>query len=97
MDVMSLFNTLLIMSSATVFLSEYLTRFTKASGKWAQVQSWAVAILIALGASWLNLGIFNGMGFKGALVVGGITGLVSNGIFDISLVQTLLTGVGLKK
>lgn len=90
MDVVSLFNTIVTLSGAVVVLSEYVSRFTKADGKWARLQSWAVAILIGIFASWLNIGIFHDMDWKGGLLIGIITGLVSNGIFSIDSIKSIL-------
>ena len=90
MDVVSLFNTIVTLSGAVVVLSEYVSRFTKADGKWARLQSWAVAILIGIFASWLNIGIFHDMDWKGGLLIGVITGLVSNGIFSIEVIKGIL-------
>ena len=90
MDVVSLFNTIFTLSGAVIVLSEYVSRFTKADGKWARLQSWAVAILLGIFASWLNIGIFHDMDWKGGLLIGIITGLVSNGIFSIDSIKDIL-------
>jgi hypothetical protein len=90
MDVMSLFNTIFTLSGAVIILSEYASRFTKADGKWARLQSWAVAILLGIFASWLNIGIFHDMDWKGGLLIGVITGLVANGIFSIDAIKGIL-------
>ena len=90
MDVVSLFNTIFTLSGAVIVLSEYVSRFTKADGKWARLQSWAVAILLGIFASWLNIGIFHDMDWKGGLLIGIITGLVSNGIFSIDSIKSIL-------
>ena len=90
MDVMSLFNTIFTLSGAVIILSEYASRFTKADGKWARLQSWAISILLGIFASWLNIGIFHDMDWKGGLLIGIITGLVSNGIFSIDAIKSIL-------
>ena len=90
MDVVSLFNTIFTLSGAVIVLSEYVSRFTKADGKWARLQSWTVAILLGIFASWLNIGIFHDMDWKGGLLIGIITGLVSNGIFSIDSIKAIL-------
>jgi hypothetical protein len=90
MDVVSLFNTIFTLSGAVILLSEYVSRYTKADGKWARLQSWAVAILLGIFGTWLNIGIFHDMDWKGGLLIGIITGLVSNGIFSIDAIKSIL-------
>jgi hypothetical protein len=90
MDVVSLFNTIFTLSGAVILLSEYVSRFTKADGKWARLQSWTVAILLGIFGTWLNIGIFHDMDWKGGLLIGIITGLVSNGIFSIDAIKSIL-------
>lgn len=87
---MSLFNTIFTLSGATIVLSEYLSRFTKANGTWARVQSWAVSISLGILGTWLNIGIFGDMDWQGGLLIGVITGLVSNGIFSIDAIKGIL-------
>ena len=90
MDVVSLFNTIFTLSGAVILLSEYVSRYTKADGKWARLQSWVVAILLGIFGTWLNIGIFHDMDWKGGLLIGIITGLVSNGIFSIDAIKSIL-------
>lgn len=90
MDVFSFFNTVLALSAAVIVLNEYVSRFTKADGRWARLQSWVVSILLGVFGTWLNLGIFADMEWKGGMLVGVICGLVANGIFDIEMVKRLL-------
>jgi hypothetical protein len=90
MDVVSLFNTIFTLSGAVILLSEYVSRYTKADGKWARLQSWTVAILLGIFGTWLNIGIFHDMDWKGGLLIGIITGLVSNGIFSIDAIKSIL-------
>ena len=45
---------------------------------------------MAVSANWLKLGIFSDMDWKGSLVIGIVTGLVANGVFDIDVVKRFL-------
>lgn len=90
MGIVELFTTLFVLGSGVVVLSEYVTKYTKVSGSWAQVQSWTLSILIGLFCSWLNFGIFAGTSTVGGVLYGVIIGLISNGIFDMSVVKKIL-------
>ncbi len=94
MELLSFFTTISVISTAVVVLSEYATKFTKAEGKWAQIQSWVISILIGICGSWIDLGIFEGSDWKGGLVMGIVSGLMANGIFTIDLVKQLLVVIG---
>jgi Na+(H+)/acetate symporter ActP len=90
MGIIELFTTLFVLSSGVVILAEYITKFTKVSGTLAQVQSWAVSIIIGIFCSWLNFGVFHGTTTMGGVLYGVLIGLISNGIFDITLVKKVL-------
>jgi len=96
MGIVALINTLLILASLVVVGNEYITKYTKVKGTLAQVQSWAVAILLGIFCAWLNFGIFNGVDTKGGILYGVLIGLISNGIFDIKFIKDLLIKIGLK-
>lgn len=90
----SFFTSLMIMSAAVVVLSEYATKFTKAEGGWARAQSWIISILLGIGGSWIDLGIFDGVEWGGGALIGAISALMANGIFTIDLIKTLLEKIG---
>lgn len=96
MEIYSLINTLFILSSAVVLLSEAATRYTKVNGTLAQIQSWVISIIIGIFCAWLNFGIFKGVETKGGILYGIIIGLISNGIFDLQIVKTFLEKIKLK-
>jgi hypothetical protein len=90
MDATSFFNTVLILSGLIVVVSEYLSKFTKADGKWARLQSWGVAIVLGIFGTWLNISIFSDMSWKGGALIGVIAGLVANGVFSIDAIKSIL-------
>lgn len=90
MGIIELFTTLFVLGSGVVVLSEYVTKWTKVKGTWAQIQSWVIAILVGLFCSWLNFGIFNGTNNMGGILYGVLIGLISNGIFDMAAVKKIL-------
>lgn len=96
MEIYALINTLMILSPAVVVASESVTKYTKVKGTLAQIQSWVIAILVGILCAWLNFGIFNGVGTRGGILYGIIIGLISNGIFDLSIVKTFLEKIKIK-
>ena len=90
MDATSFFNTILILSGLVVIVSEYLSRYTKADGKWARLQSWGVAIILGIFGTWLNIGIFEDMSWKGGALIGAISGLTANGVFSMESIKMIL-------
>lgn len=87
---------MLVIATMTVPISEWITKKTKVSGKLAQAQAWAVAVLLALGANMLGIGRIGEMRVLGAALFGGAAGLMANGVFDIDLVKKVLVWAGLR-
>jgi len=79
-----------IMAAIVIVAAELLTKLTKVGGFWAQFQSWAVSVVVALLASYLGLGIFPTFSFLAVVLYGFGIGLVANGVFDIPLTKTIL-------
>lgn len=90
MDVITLFNSIMTLSALVIVGSEWLSNYTKADGKWARLQSWAVAIILGIVSTWLNIGIFNDMSWKGGAIIGIVSALVANGIFTIDMIKKVL-------
>jgi uncharacterized membrane protein YeaQ/YmgE (transglycosylase-associated protein family) len=90
MDVITLFNSIMALSALVIVGSEWLSKYTKADGKWARLQSWAVAIILGIISTWLNIGIFNDMSWKGGAVIGIVSALVANGIFTMDMIKKVL-------
>ena len=97
MGVIGLVTTLFSLGALSVIACEWITKkFTKATGTWAQIQSWAVAVIIGIFCSWLGFGIFQGVSIVGGILYGVLIGLISNGIFDMALVKKLLEMIKLR-
>lgn len=94
MGIFELLNTLFILGSLAVIASEYASKYTKVSGTLAQIQSWAISIIIGVFCAWLDFGIFDGTTTKGGVLYGILIGLISNGIFDMSFVKKILEMIG---
>lgn len=96
MGIMELFATLFTLGSLAVIATEWVTKFTKVKGTLAQMQSWAVAIIIGIFCAWLDFGIFDGTSTIGGVLYGVLIGLISNGIFDMNFVKKILEMISLR-
>lgn len=88
--------TFLYFASTIVGLTAILNTIIKPPGKYKQYISWAVALVVGALAYLMKLGIFADVSIYQALVYGICGGLGSNGIFDWSLVQSLLKALNLQ-
>jgi len=87
--------------AAVVAASEFLTRYTKASGFGAWVQSWIVSVILCLFGAYFNIGIFADQGLwpwvPEGCFAGVVIGLAANGLFSIPGVTTLLEKIKVRK
>jgi hypothetical protein len=60
------------------------------------LQSWVISVILGVVATWVKIGIFSEMDWKGGLVIGIVSGLVANGVFDISVVKRVLEFIKLR-
>lgn len=77
-----------------ILVTDFIVRWLKvefASVK--QMISWGVSIVLCLFAAWIDIGIFSGISIWETLIYGLGAGLVSNGIFDMEVVQMFLNFV----
>jgi len=96
MDANSIFNSVLVLSGLVVLVSEWVSKFTKLHGNWSRLQSWVISVILGVVATWVKIGIFSEMDWKGGLVIGIVSGLVANGVFDISVVKRVLEFIKLR-
>lgn len=100
-DYIALFDSLpgivLLMSIVTPLLTNAINSLVKLSGKAVQILSWVTGILLSLVGYYFNLGMFSEVEIWQALLIGLGAGLISNGLFDIGLVKSILKMVGAKK
>ena len=69
------------------------------SGLALQILSWAMGVVIAVAAYFLNMGIFAGILLWHALVIGAGAALAANGIANTGIIQTILNlipGINIK-
>jgi len=90
MQILGFIGVLSMLSSLTVILTEYLSKFTKVSGGWARAQSWVVAIIIGFIANALGFG-FGNLSLFASILCGIMVGIFANGVFSLELVKAFLT------
>jgi len=83
-------------AAVTVFLAAEVNKLLKLEGFWKQLMAWIVAILLMVVGNLVNLGFMAELDWLHTIVYGIAAGFVSNGIFDISLVQLLLQAIGIE-
>lgn len=83
-------------AAVTVFLAAAVNKLLKLEGFWKQLMAWIVAILLMVVGNLVNLGFMAELDWLHTIVYGIAAGFVSNGIFDISLVQLLLQAIGIE-
>ena len=95
----SIFISLALLAAAvvpvTAFINEHLTKTLSSGAK--QATSWVVAVGLAFLGYWKGVGIFADTTILWTVITGVAAGFVSNGIFDISFVQDILTFLKLNK
>jgi hypothetical protein len=89
-DISNYFGSLAALASLTVIISGYINThiFSLGSSTLKQVVSWVVAILVCVVGSLKGLVVDTSVLWT--IVNGLAVGLVANGIFDVSIVQSIL-------
>ena len=62
---------------------------------WKKVLSWILPIVATFVAAWLNWGYFAELLWWKLLIVGGVSALVANGLFDTAIGQFILALLGI--
>ena len=96
MDAYEIFNSVLTLSGLVILVNEWLSKYTKVQGNRSRFQSWLISVIFGVLASWIKIGIFSEMDWKGGLAIGIVSGLVANGVFDISVVKRVLEFIKLR-
>lgn len=89
------------LSTLVLIITEWINKQFKVQKAWVkQLISWCVSILLCIGGFILSMGLFATFGGIGTVtgwiytVLSGIgVGLISNGLYDISAVQTILNNL----
>ena len=98
-DISSYFTSLTLLAALATIVSGYVNThaLSNASSTMKQIASWVVAIGLAFVGSLKGLGIVADTSVLFTALNGLAIGLVSNGIFDVSLVQSVLEFIRAKK
>jgi hypothetical protein len=97
-DINTVFASLAGVAAGSVFISALLIKWFKTEKGWVkQLVSWIAPIVIFAVGNLLNIGFMAEFSWLMTIVYGLGAGLVSNGLFDIALVQALLVALNLKK
>ena len=97
-DINTVFASLAGVAAGSVFISALLIKWLKVTKNWArQLVSWIAPIVLFVVGNLLNVGFMAEFTWLMTVVYGLGAGLVSNGIFDIELVQALLAALKLEK
>lgn len=93
------FGTLAGMVALTLLVAGYLNThfFTNAATWIKRVVSWGVPIILSFIGLWQNVGMFEGINILWTAIYGLATGLISNGVFDIAVIQSILEFIKAKK
>ena len=91
MEIENYFVSLAALVPLVVLIADFGIRWLKIAAGWGrQLISWLVSAGICFLAMILDIGIFEGLPVLNTIVYALAAGLVSNGVFDIGLVQMLL-------
>ena len=96
-DISLFFGSLALVASLVTIVTGYINTKTNANTTIKQITAWAVSLAVCFVGSFMHLGIFADMTIINTALNGIAIGLVSNGIFDLEFVQSLLTFIGAKK
>jgi len=97
-DINTVFASLAGVAAGSVFISALLIKWFKATKSWVkQLISWVAPVAIFVAGNLLNIGFMAEFTWLMTFVYGLGAGLVSNGLFDIELVQAILAVLHLEK
>ncbi len=71
------------------FINDKLLKYPL-NATWTQVSTWILAVALAFLAGWRDWGIFAELNAWWTLAYGVAAGLIANGLFELSVVQSIL-------
>lgn len=97
-DLTSPFASLLVLVPLITLLTSLITNHTiPLKGWFKQGLSWFISVVVSLFAWYFKLGMFDGLTWYYALCIAGAAGLAANGLFDVKLVQSIMSSFTFKK
>lgn len=99
MDLSLYFQTLAALVPLVVIVSGYLNThiFGSSSSTVHQIVSWVMALVVAFFGYFMKLGFLAELNIMWTFIYSAALGLVSNGVFDINLIQSFLELIGARK
>ena len=94
-NIATFFTTLAVFAGTVPVVTQFILRYINT--KYDQVISWVVAIALAFIGWIFKLGIFEGLAWYWIIIYGAAAGLISNGIFDIPVINAILNLIPKKK
>lgn len=96
-DINTVFASLAGVAAGSVFISALLIKWFKAETGWVkQLISWIAPVVLFVVGNLLNIGFMADFSWLATVAYGFGAALVSNGIFDIELVKSLLAALKLQ-
>lgn len=77
-------------SAVTVFIAAFLNTLLKTKGFVKQLVAWIIAILLLVVGNLVNMGFMAELNWLNTIIYGVAAGFVSNGIFDLEFVKSVL-------
>ena len=97
-DINTVFASIAGVAAGSVFISALLIKWFKVEKGWVkQIVSWVAPVVLFVAGNLLNIGFMAEFTWLMTVVYGLGAGLVSNGIFDIAIVQAVLAALHLEK
>ena len=95
------FGSLSLMASLVAIITGYLNTYVpflkNANGTWKQIVSWVISIVVVFIGQLKSVGMVAETNTLWTAITGVAVGLVANGIFDIKIVQAILSFIKANK
>lgn len=95
-DIPGYFASLATVASLGLILTALITKNIDVNSTFKQIISWIVCIALAFVGYFFDIGMFVGINVVWTIILGFASGLLSNGTYDIKLIQGILEFLKLK-
>ncbi len=82
---------------ANIIITQLVKKGVTLSSLATQIISWLISVALGFVWNYYSVGIFAGLSVVNTLIYGLLLGLLSNGIFDLTFIESILNAIGLKK
>ena len=84
-------------AAVTVFLAAAINTLLKTKGFMKQLVAWLIAIILLAIGNLVNMGFMAELSWLNTIIYGVAAGFLSNGIFDLPLILSILKALGIDK